>query len=98
MSAIFLDRIRIWNETRTAVMRIAAQVPPTEKVRWSQTIPTVPGSLPTEIRVLDADCLDVVRDLPKGRNPVVLNLSDDYAAGGAVNLGSGAQEDRTPSV
>lgn len=94
MSAVFLDRIRIWKETQAASRHIAAQVPPTVKVWWSETKECIASySDPAILRVLDADCLDVVRALPEGRRPVVLNLSDDYAAGGAVELGSGAQEE-----
>lgn len=90
---VYLWRIDIWNETRKVAMSMT--VPPSVKLT-RHGVPCVgarsdPDNYP---RVLDADCLDVAHDMvSRGMNPVVLNLSDDCAAGGVVDLGSGAQEE-----
>jgi hypothetical protein len=45
-----------------------------------------------DIQVVNADCINLGAML-RGLNPVILNLSDDFATGGAVQCGSGAQEE-----
>jgi hypothetical protein len=91
----YLDRIRVFQQVSDASKSLP--VIPTEK--WTATmlgdnpIPRVrfPSSKP---KVLDKDCIELALIVQKvGGNPVVLNLSDDYAAGGAIMSGSGAQEE-----
>lgn len=85
-------RIAVWQETREVAHKIGA--PPTLKFTPGQTRAPVNHGFATKIGVLDADCIDVAREmLDRGLNPVVLNLSDDCVAGGVVDLGSGAQEE-----
>jgi len=95
MADIFLQRIQVWKETEAAAYKIGA--PPSLKFeRWQ-----VPGAVRQQgqggravIRVIDVDCLDCAREMQiRGLHPVVLNLSDDLYAGGAVASGSGAQEE-----
>ena len=92
-----MNRINVYGETMKASRDLP--VPPTEK--WNATMlggvfrPLAPASVHrTKISVKNQDCIDLALELKaNGYNPVVLNLSDDYAAGGAVLMGSGAQEE-----
>lgn len=88
-----LRRIEVWKETEAAAHKIG--VPPSLKfARHQVPMPTRRSYLQTRIDVVDTDCLDCATELQRtGRLPVVLNLSDDLYAGGAVESGSGAQEE-----
>lgn len=93
MDKVFYRRVQVWKETEAAAHQIGA--PPSLKFERSQ-VPRPTGRLPhaTRITVEDIDCLDCASDLQsRGCLPVVLNLSDDLYAGGAVESGSGAQEE-----
>jgi uncharacterized protein (TIGR02452 family) len=93
MDKIYKRRIQVWKETEAAAHKIGA--PPSLKFTRYQ----VPSAVrrfddPVRIRVEDVDCLDCAWDMSlRGLRPVVLNLSDDLYAGGAVETGSGAQEE-----
>lgn len=85
MADTFMNRINVYGETMKASMDLP--VPPTEK--WNATMlggvfrPLKPASVHrTKISVKNQDCIDLALGLKAdGYNPVVLNLSDDYAAG-----------------
>ena len=96
MTTIYLQRIAVFNETAKATETLP--VATTEK--WT------PDMLPQNLgaprwpkspaRVIDKDCIELallMKEAGTARHPVVLNLSDDYAAGGAIAIGSGAQEE-----
>ena len=52
------------------------------------------GSVSTEVRVEDNDCvLAAMALIEAGYNPAMLNLADLYTPGGLVEYGSGAQEE-----
>ncbi len=93
MDKLYYRRIQVWKETEAAAHKIGA--PPSLKFARSQVPRAVSKTnVVARIRVEDIDCLDcaaamIQRDL----RPVVLNLSDDLYAGGAVESGSGAQEE-----
>lgn len=93
MADIILRRIQVWIETQNAAYKIGA--PPSLKFDRAQ-VPCAKRQmdLATVFRVEDVDCLECARDIQqRGLHPVVLNLSDDLCAGGAVDAGSGAQEE-----
>lgn len=96
MEAMFIDRIKVWQETKAAATAIAATVPPSEKLTPADF---PPGPAPsrgyiTELGIENVDCIEAgLAMTAEGLNPVVLNLSDDRDAGGCVDLGSGAQEE-----
>ena len=93
MADIFIRRIQVWKETEEAAYKIGA--PPSLKFeRWQVPAAVRKFAEPTMIRVEDVDCLDCAYAMQKrGLHHVVLNLSDDLVAGGAVESGSGAQEE-----
>lgn len=89
---IYLWRIAIWKETEAIAHKIGS--PPTMKFRPDHVRDPVRRGYATVVNVQDADCIDVAKEMQdRGLRPVVLNLSDDCAAGGVVDLGSGAQEE-----
>ena len=90
--APFMRRIQIWKETAEAAYKIGA--PPSLKFVPADVEKAISRGWETPIRIVDADCLDTARGMiSRGLRPVVLNLSDDITAGGAVDIGSGAQEE-----
>lgn len=93
MDDLILRRIQVWQETQKEAYRIGS--PPSLKfARHQMPKPTRRSYLQTDINVADMDCLECAAELQRsGRLPVVLNLSDDEYAGGAVDSGSGAQEE-----
>lgn len=89
---IYLWRIKVWEETKAAAAQCGA--PPSLKLTRASIKSAPQQGWATTVHVLDADCLEVAHDMrERGLRPVVLNLSDDWAAGGAIDLGSGAQEE-----
>jgi uncharacterized protein (TIGR02452 family) len=92
----FINRIKVWQETKAAATSIAASVPPSEKLTPADF---PPGPVPsrgfaTSVFIENVDCIEAGLAMAgEGLNPVVLNLSDDRDAGGCVDLGSGAQEE-----
>lgn len=87
---LYMWRIQIWNEMKEAAA--TCDVRPSERI--TQAPPPTNNGFMTQISVVDADCIEVAHGLmARGRNPAVLNLSDDCWAGGAIELGSGAQEE-----
>lgn len=89
---IFMERIKVWKETAEAAHKVGA--PPSLKFVPADVEKAQSRGWETLIRVVDADCLDTARGMiSRGLRPVVLNLSDDGWAGGAVDIGSGAQEE-----
>jgi uncharacterized protein (TIGR02452 family) len=89
---LYLWRIDIWKETQEAAYKHGA--PPSLRFDPRHVKPVKNKGFSTLIDVVDQDCLEVAHAMKgAGMRPVVLNLSDDSAAGGAVDLGSGAQEE-----
>jgi uncharacterized protein (TIGR02452 family) len=94
MSAdIFLMRIQVWQETANVAAKLHDVLPSVKWTSDTNIVVTRPFTT-TVIQVVNADCIDLGRHaMLRGLNPVILNLSDDFAAGGAVQCGSGAQEE-----
>ena len=91
---LYLWRIEIWKETQEAAYKCGA--PPSLRFEPRQVKKSAIKNrgFATTINVIDQDCLEVAQALKEaGMRPVVLNLSDDGMAGGAVDIGSGAQEE-----
>lgn len=96
MDHTFINRIKIWQETKAAATAIATTVPPSEKLTPSDFPPEHIASrgFTTLVSIKNVDCIEAgLAMAANGMNPVVLNLSDDRDAGGCVDLGSGAQEE-----
>lgn len=97
MEAPFLDRIRVWQETKAAAERIADRVPPSEKILPDMVahVALIRGFAGTDIEIKNVECINEGLRLKEeeGMRPVVLNLSDNRDAGGCVEMGSGAQEE-----
>jgi uncharacterized protein (TIGR02452 family) len=92
MDKLLHRRIEVWKETEEVAHKIGA--PPSLKFTRHQVPSVCRFDAPVRIRVENIDCLDCARDMSlRGLRPVVLNLSDDLYAGGAVETGSGAQEE-----
>jgi uncharacterized protein (TIGR02452 family) len=93
MGKIFYRRIAVWKETEAAAHKIGA--PPSLKfVRHQVPRAVSKANVMAQIGVEDIDCLDCANEMQNRElRPVVLNLSDDLYAGGAVTSGSGAQEE-----
>lgn len=92
----FIDRIKVWQETKAAAIAIAASVPPSEKLTPADFPPgpVAQHGYITELGIENVDCIEAGLTMAaEGMNPVVLNLSDDRDAGGCIDLGSGAQEE-----
>lgn len=88
----FLNRIEVFRQVSAASKTLS--VLPTEK--WTAAMletetPPVKYAA-SKPRVVDRDCIELAFEIRCAR-PVVLNLSDDFAAGGAIMMGSGAQEE-----
>lgn len=96
METTYIDRIKVWQETKAVATAIAATVPGSEKLT---PIDFPPGPVRnrghhTELSIDNVDCIEAgLAMAADGLNPVVLNLSDDREAGGCIDLGSGAQEE-----
>jgi uncharacterized protein (TIGR02452 family) len=94
----FIDRIKVWTETKAVAEELAAagRVLPSEKLT-PDSVPHVAGAAGaphTALSIDNVDCIEMALTLQtEGLNPVVLNLSDDRDAGGCIDLGSGAQEE-----
>jgi uncharacterized protein (TIGR02452 family) len=85
-------RVSIWKDTKDYCERW--NLIPERSIKYTTRPTTVKQNVctNTRVRVLNIDCLECAMKL-KNYNPVVLNLADDCFPGGAVDLGSGAQEE-----
>lgn len=89
---IFEWRIRIWNDTRELSFDFPFK--PSEKIVYDPAFIMEKRYATTHIHVYNKDTIVAGHDLQeKGYNPLLLNFADDHYAGGAVETGSGAQEE-----
>lgn len=89
---LYMWRIDVWKATEAAARAMGA--PPSLKIEPHDVPKAASRGYQTVVRIADADCLDVAHAMKeRGLRPVVLNLSDDCAAGGCIDIGSGAQEE-----
>lgn len=93
--ASFIERIKTWQETRDRAQTMT--VATSERLVWADVsnYPLETGRFrETSLSIKNRDCIDMALELQDhGMRPAVLNLADDREAGGAVELGSGAQEE-----
>jgi uncharacterized protein (TIGR02452 family) len=91
-SNIFIFRTDVWKETQA----MADKYPflPSEKIMFERGFTVERKYDGTDVTVEDIDSIEAGRELINmGLNPLVLNFADDKFAGGAVEVGSGAQEE-----
>jgi uncharacterized protein (TIGR02452 family) len=89
---IFEWRIKIWNETRNLSLDFPYSV--SKKYVFDEKSTMVKKYDITHVSVMNIDSIVVGKQLKeKGLNPMILNFADDHYAGGAVETGSGAQEE-----
>jgi uncharacterized protein (TIGR02452 family) len=88
---IFVQRKLIWEQTK----KLAPTFPFTQSQKYLYSSLTLPKKFEkTNISVQNIDTIVIGKELQeKGYNPLLLNFADDICAGGAVNRGSGAQEE-----
>jgi uncharacterized protein (TIGR02452 family) len=91
-SNIFIFRTDVWKETQA----MADKYPflPSEKITFERGFVVERKYDGTDVTVEDIDSIEAGREMINmGLNPLVLNFADDKFAGGAVEVGSGAQEE-----
>lgn len=89
---IYQKRIEIWNETKTICNVHFRNIEPSVKTDKNLQISDVLYYDNMKVEVLQIDSIDAVWYL-NDSNPVLLNMADPYEPGGAVEIGSGAQEE-----
>jgi len=87
--------IKIWQDTKLHSLKNYQNIPSSIKYNLNslKNIELIP-KFKTKVRVLNTDTIDTAKiyyDFKK--NPLVLNMADDCFPGGAVEFGSGAQEE-----
>ena len=88
----FQDRIRIWKDTKEYCNQSTIRPSQTLKYTNNEIHPLPKRFMLTKLSVVNQDCIECGLE-HKFHNPLVLNLADDTFPGGAVELGSGAQEE-----
>jgi len=87
--------IKIWRDTKSYALSNHSIIPNSFKYNLlSLKNIEINRRFKTKVRVLNSDTIDtaqIYHDFNK--NPLVLNMADDCFPGGAVELGSGAQEE-----
>ena len=96
MESVFDKRVQVWKETEAHAQGLREQPPPSLKFKYTKPYGVNNLSLcpAYNVHVVNQDCLEAAKEAQaEGLNPLVLNLSDDWIAGGCVFTGSGAQEE-----
>ena len=94
---IFIERIECWEDTKKKCSDKNEHIgEPSESIKkkWNPINPKNKQCIKSNIKILNMDSIEC--GLLYRRNkykPLVLNLADDYYAGGCVDTGSGAQEE-----
>jgi uncharacterized protein (TIGR02452 family) len=90
---IFAQRMFVWHDTKVAAAAFPITTP-SVKYTLDETWERPAAAHETRVVVKNIDTIEAGQELlAAGRRPLLLNLADDRWAGGAVDGGSGAQEE-----